>query len=187
MSMIGKEVQDFKVTAFQDNDFHEVTKQDLLGKWSVLFFYPADFSFVCPTELEDLQEHYPAFQEAGCEIYAISSDSQYVHMAWHEHSKRISTITYPMLADPTHALMRDLDVLIESAGQAERGTFILNPEAKVVAYEVSAGNVGRNADELLRKLQACQFVAEHSDEVCPARWKRGDKTLKPGADLVGAL
>ena len=158
-----------------------------MGKWSVFFFYPADFTFVCPTELEDLQNTYDKFKEAGCEIFSVSTDTEFVHKAWHDHSEKISKITYPMLADPTHALSNDFEVLIESQGIAERGTFIVNPEGKIVVYEINAGNVGRNAQELLRKLQACQFVAEHGDEVCPARWQPGDATLKPGVDLVGAL
>lgn len=187
MSLINKEVSDFTAKYYQDDDFHELKKADLEGKWSVFFFYPADFSFVCPTELADLQELYPEFQKAGCEIYSVSCDTEYVHMAWHENSKRISEITYPMVADPTQALAKDFEVLIEDEGQAERGTFIIDPDCKIVAYEVSAGNVGRNAQELLRKVQACQFVREHGNEVCPARWKPGAATLKPGADLVGKL
>ena len=187
MSLINKEVADFSVLAFQDQDFKTITKEDIKGKWSVFFFYPADFTFVCPTELEDLQNTYDKFKEAGCEIFSVSTDTHFVHKAWHDHSERISKITYPMIADPTHALSKDFEVLIESDGIAERGTFIVNPDCQIVAYEVNAGNVGRNADELLRKLQACQFVAEHGDEVCPAKWQPGADTLKPGLDLVGAL
>ncbi len=187
MSLINKEVEEFSVTAFHDEDFINVTKEDLKGKWSVFFFYPADFTFVCPTELEDLQNNYEKFKEIGCEIYSVSTDTHFVHKAWHDHSEKIKKITYPMIADPTHALSKDFEVLIESDGIAERGTFIVNPECKIVAYEVNAGNVGRNADELLRKLQACQFVSEHGNEVCPAKWEPGAETLKPGVDLVGAL
>lgn len=187
MSLINKELNDFKVTAYQDNQFKTVTKQDLLGKWSILFFYPADFTFVCPTELADLQNSYDKFIEAGCEVYSVSTDTHFTHKAWHDSSEMISTIKYPMIGDPTHALALDLEVLIQADGLAERGTFIINPEAKVVAYEVNEGGVGRNADELFRKLQACQFVAEHGDQVCPARWTPGKDTLKPGIDLVGNL
>ena len=187
MSLINKEVSDFSVMAYQDDDFRQVTKEDIMGKWSVFFFYPADFTFVCPTELEDLQNNYEIFKEIGCEIYSVSTDTHFVHKAWHDHSEKISKITYPMLADPTHALSKDFEVLIEADGIAERGTFIVNPEGKIVVYEINAGNVGRNAEELLRKLQACQFVAEHGDEVCPARWTPGADTLKPSTDLVGAL
>ena len=187
MSLINKEVSEFKVKAFVDNNFKDVSKSDILGKWSVFFFYPADFTFVCPTELEDLNNIYDKFQSADCEIYSVSTDTHFVHKAWHDHSERISKLRYPMLADPTHVISRDFDVLIESDGMAERGSFIVNPEGKIVSYEVSAGNVGRNADELFRKLQACQFVYEHGDEVCPAKWQPGAETLKPSLDLVGML
>ena len=187
MSLINKEVSDFSVQAFVDNNFKKVSKSDILGKWSVFFFYPADFTFVCPTELEDLNNIYDKFKEVGCEIYSVSTDTHFVHKAWHDHSERISKLRYPMLADPTHVISRDFDVLIESDGMAERGSFIVNPEGKIVSYEVSAGNVGRNADELFRKLQACQFVYSHGDEVCPAKWQPGAETLKPSLDLVGQL
>ena len=187
MSLINKEVNEFKVLAYVDNGFKEVSKADILGKWSVFFFYPADFTFVCPTELEDLANKYADFKAAGCEIYSVSTDTHFVHKAWHDASDRIKKIQYPMLADPTHALSRDFEVLIEADGLAERGSFIVNPEGKIVSYEVSAGNVGRNADELFRKLQACQFVHEHGDEVCPAKWQPGADTLKPSRDLVGML
>ena len=187
MSMINKEVNDFSVQAYVDNSFKTVSKSDILGKWSVFFFYPADFTFVCPTELEALANKYGEFQAAGCEIYSVSTDTHFVHKAWHDASERIQKIQYPMLADPTHALSRDFEVLIESDGLAERGSFIVNPEGRIVSYEVSAGNVGRNADELFRKLQACQFVHEHGDEVCPAKWQPGAETLKPSLDLVGQL
>ena len=187
MSMINKEVNDFSVQAYVDNSFKTVTKADILGKWSVFFFYPADFTFVCPTELEDLANIYDKFQAVGCEIYSVSTDTHFVHKAWHDHSERISKLQYPMLADPTHALCKDFDVLIEADGMAERGSFIVNPEGKIVSYEVSSGNVGRNADELFRKLQACQFVHAHGDQVCPANWKPGAETLKPSLELVGQL
>lgn len=187
MSMINKEISDFAVQAYVDNSFKTVTKADVLGKWSVFFFYPADFTFVCPTELEDLANKYADFQEAGCEIYSVSTDTHFVHKAWRDASDRIKKIQYPMLADPTHALSKDFNVLIEEDGLAERGSFIVNPEGKIVSYEVNAGNVGRNADELFRKLQACQFVYEHGDEVCPAKWQPGEETLKPSLDLVGLL
>ena len=187
MSLINKQVNDFNVQAYVNGEFKSVSKEDILGKWSVFFFYPADFTFVCPTELEDLANKYDEFVKVGCEVYSVSTDSHFVHKAWHDHSERISKLRYPMLADPTHALARDFEVLIESDGLAERGSFIVNPEGRVVSYEVSAGNVGRNADELFRKLQACQFVHEHGDEVCPAKWQPGAETLKPSLDLVGQL
>ena len=187
MSMINKEVSDFSVQAYVNNSFKPVSKADILGKWSIFFFYPADFTFVCPTELEDLANKYEDFKAVGAEIYSVSTDTHFVHKAWHDASNRIKKIQYPMLADPTHALSKDFDVLIEADGLAERGSFIVNPEGKIVSYEVSAGNVGRNADELFRKLQACQFVHAHGDEVCPAKWQPGAETLKPSLDLVGLL
>ena len=187
MSLINKEVNDFKVQAYVGKDFKEVTKKDILGKWSVFFFYPADFTFVCPTELEDLANKYEEFKKIGCEIYSVSCDTHFVHKAWHDPSDTIKKIQYPMLADPTGALARDFDVMIEADGLAERGSFIVNPEGRIVAYEVIAGNVGRNADELLRRVQASQFVAEHGDQVCPAKWQPGASTLKPSLDLVGII
>ena len=187
MSLINKEVNDFKVQAYVGKDFKEVTKKDILGKWSVFFFYPADFTFVCPTELEDLANKYEEFKKIGCEIYSVSCDTHFVHKAWHDASDTIQKIQYPMLADPTGALARDFDVMIEADGLAERGSFIVNPEGRIVAYEVIAGNVGRNADELLRRVQASQLVAEHGDQVCPAKWQPGASTLKPSLDLVGII
>lgn len=187
MSQIGKQIVDFKVQAFVNNGFKEVSSEDVKGKWSVFFFYPADFTFVCPTELEDLAEKYPEFQAANCEVYSVSTDTHFVHKAWHDTSNTIKKIKYPMLADPTGVLSRGFDVMIEEAGLAERGTFVVNPQGEIVAYEVSSGNVGRNADELFRKLQALQFVAENPSEVCPAKWKKGESTLKPSIDLVGKI
>ncbi len=187
MSIINKEISDFKTDAFYLGEFKTVSKQDILGKWCVFFFYPADFTFVCPTELEDLANKYEDFKNAGCEIYAVSTDTHFVHKAWHDTSERIKKINYPMLADPTHAISKDFEVLVESDGLAERGTFIVNPEGKIVGCEITASNVGRNAQELFRKVQACQFVHIHGDQVCPANWQPGAQTLKPGLDLVGRL
>ena len=187
MSKIHQEIGAFSAQAYINNSFKTVTKEDVMGKWSVFFFYPADFTFVCPTELEDLANLYDKFQAAGCEIYSVSTDTHFVHKAWHDASERIKKINYPMLADPTHSISRDFQVLIETDGLAERGTFIINPEGKIVGYEVTAGNVGRNAEELLRKVQACQFVHAHGDQVCPANWKPGAETLNPSLDLVGQL
>lgn len=187
MSLINKEISDFSVEAFVSGSFKKVTKADVLGKWSVFFFYPADFTFVCPTELEDLADKYKEFKDINCEIYSVSCDTHFVHKAWSDASKTIAKIKYPMLADPTGKLARDFEVMIEEEGIAERGSFIVNPEGKIVAYEVIAGNVGRNAEELFRRVQASQFVAEHDDQVCPAKWKPGAETLKPSLDLVGLI
>ena len=187
MSLIGKKVSDFTVNAYHDFEFKTISKADILGKWSVFFFYPADFTFVCPTELKDLADKYDELQEIGCEVYSVSCDTHFVHKAWQDASETIKAIKFPMLADPTGALARDFDVMIEDKGLAERGTFIVNPEGEICAYEVNAGNVGRNADELFRKVQAMQFVAKYGDRVCPAKWTPGKDTLKPGLDLVGKI
>ncbi|WP_028263852.1 alkyl hydroperoxide reductase subunit C [Atopobium fossor] len=187
MSLIGKEIGDFSVQAFVNNDFKTVTKADVLGKWSLFFFYPADFTFVCPTELEELAEIYADFQAEGCEVYSVSCDTHFVHKAWHEESERIAKVNYPMLADPAHILAQDFEVLIENDGLAERGAFIVDPEGHIQVYEVTAGGIGRNAKELLRLVQAAKFVAEHGDQVCPAKWQPGGETLKPSLDLVGML
>lgn len=187
MSLINRELSEFQVQAYHENSFRTVSKADTAGKWTVFFFYPADFTFICPTELEDLAEKYGDFQALGCEIYAVSTDTHFVHKAWHDASERIRKIRFPMLADPTHALCQNFGVLIENDGMAERATFIVDPDGKIVGYEITAGNVGRNAEELLRKVQACQFVHEHGDQVCPAKWKPGDDTLSPSLDLVGKL
>lgn len=187
MSLINKKVSDFTAQAFHNGKIETVSLESIKGKWSVFFFYPADFTFVCPTELEDLADHYEEFKKSNTEIYSVSCDTAYVHKAWHDASKAIKKIEYVMLADPTGKLAKDFDVYIEADGLAERGTFIVNPEGVIVSYEVSSGNVGRDAKELLRKLSACQFVHEHGDEVCPAKWQQGEQTLKPSLDLVGKL
>lgn len=187
MSLINKEVSEFSVQAFQDNAFKTVTKADILGKWSVFFFYPADFTFVCPTELEDLAEKYEDFKSIGCEIYSVSCDSHFVHKAWHDASKTIQKIKYPMLADPTGALARDFDVMIESEGMAERGSFIVNPEGRIVAYEVIAGNVGRNAGRTVPPGAGfpVRGLARRSGVPCQVASRA--ETLKPSLDLVGLL
>lgn len=187
MSLINKELGDFSVEAYDKGEFRTVKRKELDGKWSVFFFYPVDFTFVCPTELEDLANKYEEFKKINCEIYSVSCDSHFVHKAWHDASDSIKKIQYPMVADPTGKLAREMEVMIEETGMAERGTFIINPEGRIVSYEVSGGNVGRNADELLRKVQASQFVHEHGDQVCPAKWKPGADTIKPSLDLVGLL
>lgn len=188
MSLIGKKLPEFSVTAFKkgEKDFITVTDKDLLEKWSVFVFYPADFTFVCPTELEDLQNLYADFKKEGCEVYSVSCDTHFVHKAWSDHSDKINKVEYPMLADPTGFLARTFEVMIEEEGVALRGSFVVNPEGVIKAYEVHDNGIGREAQELLRKLQAAKFVAEHG-EVCPAKWKPGDETLKPSIDLVGEL
>lgn len=187
LNMINKEIEDFKVQAYHNDEFREVTKEDVLGKWSVFFFYPADFTFVCPTELGDLQDFYEEFQKINCELYSVSEDTHFVHKAWADASDTIAWIEYPMLGDPAGVLARSFGVLIEEEGQALRGTFIVNPQGIIKAYEIHDLGIGRNAEELLRKVQAAQFVEEHGDQVCPAKWKPGEETLTPSLDLVGML
>jgi len=190
MSLIGKKVGSFNTKAFVNSEFKDITSEDLKGKWSVFFFYPADFTFICPTELGDLADAYDEFKKIDCEIYSVSTDTHFTHKAWHDASETIKKIKFPMLADPTHAIAKDFGVLLEEgedAGLALRGTFIINPECEVVAYEVHTLGIGRNSDELLRKVQAAQFIAKHSGEVCPAKWKPGGETLTPSLKLVGKL
>jgi peroxiredoxin (alkyl hydroperoxide reductase subunit C) len=186
-TLINTKVPDFKVQAYHNNDFKTVTQNDLLGKWSIFFFYPADFTFVCPTELGDMADKYETFKKMGVEVYSVSTDTHFVHKAWHDASETIKKINYPMLADPTGFLSRAFGVHIEEEGLAYRGTFLVDPNGKIKIAEIHDNGIGRNADELLRKVQAAQFVASHPGEVCPAKWTPGAQTLKPGLDLVGKI
>ena len=185
--IINAKVPEFKVQAYHNGEFKEVINKDIEGKWAIFFFYPADFTFVCPTELEDLQDKYAQLKDMGVEVYSVSTDSHFVHKAWHDTSERIKKIEYPMLADPTGLLARAFGVMIEEDGMAYRGTFVVNPDGYVKVVEINDNNIGRNADELLRKVEAAQFVASHPGDVCPAKWKKGSETLKPSIDLVGKL
>jgi peroxiredoxin (alkyl hydroperoxide reductase subunit C) len=187
MSLINTQIKPFKATAYKAGKFFDVTDADLKGKWSVFFFYPADFTFVCPTELEDLADNYAAFQKLGVEIYSVSTDTHFCHKAWHDTSPAIGKINYPMLGDPTGQLTRNFDVMIEAVGLADRGTFVVDPDGKIQIVEVTAGGIGRSATELLRKVKAAQYVASHPGEVCPAKWEEGQKTLAPSLDLVGKI
>jgi peroxiredoxin (alkyl hydroperoxide reductase subunit C) len=187
MSLINTVVKPFSAQAFKSGKFVQVTDADLKGKWSVVFFYPADFTFVCPTELEDLAENYADFQEMGVEIYSVSTDTHFAHKAWHDTSEAVKKIDYFMVGDPTLAISRNFEVLIEEAGLADRGTFVIDPEGKIQIIEINAGGVGRDALELMRKISAAQYVAAHPGEVCPAKWQQGEKTLAPSLDLVGKI
>lgn len=187
MSLINTEVQPFKATAFKNGKFIEVTEQSFQGQWSVVFFYPADFTFVCPTELEDLQSNYGTFQQLGVEIYSVSTDTHFAHKAWHDTSPAISKIEYTMVGDPTHQISRNFGVLIEAAGLADRGTFVIDPTGKIQIVEITAGGIGRDAQELIRKIKAAQYVHSHPGEVCPAKWKEGEATLAPSLDLIGKI
>jgi peroxiredoxin (alkyl hydroperoxide reductase subunit C) len=187
MSLIGKQVEAFVAQAYRQGQFVEVTEQSLVGKWSVVFFYPADFTFVCPTELADLQDLYSEFQAIGADIYSVSTDTHFVHKAWADATDTIRNIQYTMVGDANHQLSKQFGVLIESEGLADRGTFVIDPDGVVQIIEINPGGVGRDAKELLRKVKAAKYTREHPGEVCPAKWQEGSATLAPSLDLVGKL
>lgn len=192
MSLINTTIKPFKATAYRNGEFIEVTDQTVRGKWSAFVFYPADFTFVCPTELEDLADHYAEFQQLGVEIYGVSTDTHFAHKAWQDVSAAIKKVKYPLVGDPTGKIARSFGVLIEDEGDEDdglalRGTFLVDPNGVIKVYEVHANGIGRDASELLRKAKAAKYVATHPGEVCPAKWREGSKTLKPGLDLVGKL
>ena len=186
-TIINSQVKPFKAQAYHAGKFIEVSDASLKGKWSVIFFYPADFTFVCPTELGDLADNYAEFKKLGVEIYSVSTDTHFTHKAWHDASDTIKKIQYVMVGDPTGTITRNFGVMIEEAGLAERGTFVIDPQGKIQIVEINAGGIGRDASELLRKVKAAQYVASHPGEVCPAKWKEGDATLAPSLDLVGKI
>lgn len=187
MTMINKPIPSFKATAFHNNEFVPVTSEDVKGKWSIFLFYPADFTFVCPTELEDMAKIYEELQALNVEVYSVSTDTHFVHKAWHDTSDAIGKIRYPMIGDPTGTITRGFDVMIEEEALALRGTFLVNPEGVVKVEEVHDLGIGRSAKDMLRKVKAAQYVANHDGEVCPAAWEEGQKTLTPSLDLVGKI
>ncbi|SET97179.1 alkyl hydroperoxide reductase subunit C [Paenibacillus sp. NFR01] len=187
MSLIGSEIKPFKASAYHNGKFIELSEADLKGKWSVICFYPADFSFVCPTELEDLQNQYETLKSLGVEVYSVSTDTHFTHKAWHDHSEAIGKITYTMIGDPSQTISRNFDVLNEEQGLSERGTFILDPDGIIQTVEVNADGIGRDAGTLVNKVKAAQYVRSHPGEVCPAKWQEGAGTLKPSLDLVGKI
>ncbi len=187
MSLINTKVKPFKATAYHNGKFVDVSNETIKGKWSVFVFYPADFTFVCPTELEDLANTYAEFQKLGVEIYGVSTDTHFAHKAWADTSEAIKKVKYPLVGDPTATLSRNFEVLIEEEGLALRGSFVVNPEGMIKLYEIHDNGIGRDANELLRKVKAAQYVASHPGEVCPAKWQEGAKTLKPSLDLVGKI
>lgn len=186
-SLINTEIKSFKATAYHNGQFVPVTDADLRGKWSVVFFYPADFTFVCPTELGDVADHYDQLQKMGVEVYSVSTDTHFTHKAWHDTSDTIKKIKFPMVGDPTGVISRNFGVMIEEEGLALRGTFVIDPEGKIKATEVNDLGIGRSAKDLIRKIQAAQYVATHDGEVCPAAWQPGEETLAPSLDLVGKI
>lgn len=187
MSLINTTVKPFKATAYHNGKFVEVTDQAFLGKWSVVFFYPADFTFVCPTELGDLADHYDTLKALGVEIYGVSTDTHFTHKAWHDTSETIGKVNYPLIGDPTGTITRNFEVMIEEEGLALRGTFVINPEGQIKLCEIHDNGIGRDATELLRKVQAAQYIAKNPGQVCPAKWTPGAETLAPSLDLVGKI
>ena len=187
MALINTTIKPFTAQAFKAGKFIEVSDADLKGKWSVVFFYPADFTFVCPTELEDLADHYPELQKMGVEVYSVSTDTHFSHKAWHDSSPAIGKIQYTMIGDPSGLVTNNFDVMREGVGLADRGTFLVDPQGVIQFMEITSEGVGRNATELLRKVKAAQYVAAHPGEVCPAKWEEGEKTLAPSLDLVGKI
>ena len=187
MSLINTQVQPFKTEAFHNGKFVEVTDASLKGHWSVLIFMPAAFTFNCPTEIEDAAENYAEFQKAGAEVYIVTTDTHFSHKVWHETSPAVGKAKFPLVGDPTHQMTRAFGVHIDEAGLALRGTFVIDPEGTIKTMEVHDNAIARDVSETLRKLKAAQFVAAHPNEVCPAKWKEGAKTLTPSLDLVGKI
>lgn len=187
MASVNSTVQAFTATAFHKGQFVTVTEEHLKGQWSIVFFYPADFTFVCPTELGDLADHYAEFQKMGVEVYSVSTDTHFTHKAWHDSSDTISKIEYPMIGDPTGTVTNNFGVMREGQGLADRATFVIDPEGVIQAVEITAEGIGRDASELMRKVKAAQYVAAHPGEVCPAKWKEGEATLAPSLDLIGKI
>jgi len=187
MSLVGKTLETFVTDAFKDGEFVTVNSADWAGKWNVVVFYPADFTFVCPTELSDLQDQYAELQKLGVDVYSCSTDTHFTHAAWHQHSDAISTVKYTMLGDPSQKIAKIFDVLDEETGLADRGSFIIDPDGVVQAVEITAGGIGRDASQLVDKIKMAQYVRNNPGEVCPAKWKEGAETLKPSLDLVGKI
>ena len=187
MVAINQKVQDFQVDVYHHNEIKKVKIADYKGKWLVLIFYPADFTFVCPTELEDAAKNYEEYKKAGAEILSVSTDTVYVHKAWHDVSPSIKKVQYPMIADPTGKLCREFGTYNEENGLSYRGSFIIDPDGVLKAFEIHDNAIGRSAKEILRKLQAAKFVRENKGEVCPANWEPGKGSLKPSLDLVGKI
>ena len=187
MSQVNTEILPFEADAFHNGEFGKVTDKDLRGHWSVVFFYPADFTFVCPTELGDLADHYGELKGLDVEVYSVSTDTHFTHKAWHDTSDTIRKIEYFMIGDPNGQVTNNFGVMREGQGLADRGTFLIDPDGIVQAMEVTAEGIGRNAAELVRKVKAAQYVRSHPGEVCPAKWEEGAETLAPSLELVGKI
>ena len=187
MIKINEKIPDMQIEVFHNGKIKKINLSDFRGKWLVLVFYPADFTFICPTELEEMAEKYDEFKKNNAEVMSVSTDTAFVHKAWHDNSPSIKKIKYPMAADPTGKLCKTFGTYIEEEGLSLRGTFIISPDGVLKAFEIHDNSIGRSADEILRKLQAAKYVSEHKGEVCPASWRPGKKTLKPSIDLVGKI
>lgn len=186
MSLLGTKIKPFHATAYRQGDFVEISEADTAGQWSIFFFYPADFTFVCPTELSDLQDHYAELRDMGVEVYAVSADTHFVHKAWHDSSPQVGSVEFAMIGDPTGEIIENFDNM-RPTGMADRGTFLVDPDGVIQFFEITSEGVGRNAAELVRKVRAAQYVRTNPGEVCPAKWTAGDATLVPSIKLVGAL
>ena len=187
MSLINTQIQPFKATAYHAGEFVQLTDASLKGKWSVLIFMPAAFTFNCPTEVEDAANHYAEFQKAGAEVYVVTTDTHFAHKIWHDTSPAVGKAQFPLVGDPTHQLTRAFGVHIDEEGLALRGTFIVNPDGVIKTMEIHDNAIARDVKETVRKLKAAKYVAEHPNEVCPAKWNDGAKTIKPSLDLVGKI
>jgi peroxiredoxin (alkyl hydroperoxide reductase subunit C) len=187
MSLINTQVLPFKTQAYLNGKFIDVSDETLKGKWSVLIFMPAAFTFNCPTEVEDAADNYPEFQKLGAEVYIVTTDTHFSHKVWHDTSPAVGKAKFPLVGDPTHTLTNNFGVHIPEEGLALRGTFVINPEGQIKVLEIHDNGIGRDASELLRKVKAAQYVASHPGEVCPAKWEEGAATLKPSLDLVGKI
>ena len=187
MALINTKIKPFNASAFKQGEFIEVSEQDLDGKWAVFFFYPADFTFVCPTELGDVADKYEELQSMGVEVYSVSTDTHFTHKAWHDASETIGKINYTMIGDPNGEITNNFEVMRPGVGLADRATFIVDPDGVIQAMEITAEGIGRDAEDLVRKIKAAQYVRENPNEVCPAKWKEGEETLAPSLDLVGMI
>ena len=187
MSLINTPIKPFATTAYRSGAFVDVSSDDFQGKWNIVFFYPADFTFVCPTELADLQGIYAELQSLGVEVYSVSRDSHFVHKAWHETSPEIGTLEFAMLGDVNGVITNNFDNARPDSGLADRSTYLIDPDGIIQYIETTPEGVGRNATELLRKVKAAQYVRNHPGEVCPAKWEEGEETLTASFDLVGKI
>jgi len=187
MVKIGEQIPDMEFEVYHKNKIEKKKFSDYKGKWMVLVFYPADFTFICPTELVEVAHLEDEFKKEGAQVISFSTDTAFVHKAWHDNSPAIKEVNYPMGADPTGAICKEFGTYIEEEGLSLRGSFVIDPQGRLKAYELHDNSIGRNAKELLRKVQAAKFVAENKGQVCPASWAKGGKTLKPGVDLIGKI